>query len=1080
MSGFTNDNQPPQPRLRRNQSISLGDGATPQQRKGANVFGFIPESSPSRQHTSSSSSSNSSFQSPLPTEKTNPLRRDTEQRHNKARENYGEITGYHGSSFDMSSLLPAKARTEGKENVNFLNLYNVVAEYFKDQIIEIKGGEFQTLKNSHDIYYELQKNKYSNMKTRSLNTYEKWVNVDISEYTTNLDGLFKTYENDTDKLKNELFIQLPVIIKRLYSQNSDNENKLLMSLYALYFYYKRSDETTQFIKDFFRNRYMSTPAIKQARKNEIARDAKNSYEKGGFTNFPSPPRNNSGYSKPVVNADSVDEQQDIRDQILRTELINIIRESILPNSSVEGLNPVRIDEFKEGNNDSLKIDSDVTHEEVREGEEQGKDVVGDITNIEDYFNNISRLKPDVTNIIMNAMSDSDNLITVVDGNINTSSELEKKSSDSEKKPSDLEQLASELGGQYMRENLQGGIEVETKVQNEKGIETTQTDRVIIGTKMEIKGFQNTAKKEEEKIVCILDKDTGNGIDHPRRSSRTKKTLEKLEQNQEEPKKREKKTVEKQQLVKQDGEYVQGTSVFSASTSTFSKAGSQIILDLVNSDPNLKISIDELIGGDLKGTNSSQIYTKLLYYTCQLRPSTADFQQPTAAEARGAAATGISEKTQFADIWGPWVFNYASGQPERNGEDGSQPVKCYICKQNLVPFSQKVKWGNKGKERSCSEMEHTLPCITAFTQAPIYILLNKYKHNGEGYLKLWRKFTEDKYGDDGDDSIYKNMKELYQMINEYDKFDESIIEQKLENLMTKFKQHCVTFGGPVHDPTFNWVIEVIKYWLFEFSYAHHICNQVKSNRDIENTKEMKSYLVETSKRWKTNLDAIDNGERKYVIYKDANYNGTDTIKKKFDLNTQSNRENLKKRFEMMRSFSGTKGKGGSIRHTYKNITRIPIEVTEDDKIDIMTVMVTKGMIMMYKYYKREKLRKPSSSTKPKPTKQKTNQMSLAAAMGLKEVEPQSKGDRKRMLEFGDREGNNKKSNTYTSAQTVGRNLKRKGPPGKGKRKRGGTIKRKQNRRNQRTIKRKVKKNRKQRTIKRKQNKRKQRTIKKQKK
>ena len=39
-------------------------------------------------------------------------------------------------------------------------------------------------------------------------------------------------------------------------------------------------------------------------------------------------------------------------------------------------------------------------------------------------------------------------------------------------------------------------------------------------------------------------------------------------------------------------------------------------------------------------------------------------------------------------------------------------------------------------------------------------------------------------------------------------------------MTKFKNYCLKLGI-VHDDTFNWVIEVIKYWLFEFSYAHHM-------------------------------------------------------------------------------------------------------------------------------------------------------------------------------------------------------------------------------------------------------------------
>ena len=249
--------------------------------------------------------------------------------------------------------------------------------------------------------------------------------------------------------------------------------------------------------------------------------------------------------------------------------------------------------------------------------------------------------------------------------------------------------------------------------------------------------------------------------------------------QEDRKEKNEKNVKKNRIVKIRERWITSAVLSVSGISSIS----DLILGFLNEHGELKITINDLIKGNTPG-GASPIYSDLLYEACLLRnlPSQLqhiDLERVKPGEARDAAATGIAEKTQFADIWGPWVFNYASGQSERNGEYGSQPVKCYICKQNLVPFSKKVDWGSKGT-RTCSEMEHTLPCITAFTQAPTYVLLDRYKHNRTGYLKLWKKFTEDVDGLEHDsDSIYNNMKELYQMINEYDKFNKPLIEQKLK-------------------------------------------------------------------------------------------------------------------------------------------------------------------------------------------------------------------------------------------------------------------------------------------------------------
>jgi len=649
-------------------------------------------------------------------------------------------------------------------------------------------------------------------------------------------------------------------------------------------------------------------------------------------------------------------------------------------------------------------------------------------------------------------------------------------------PSELAQLASSLGEKYISLNLKGGPKVKIDgIGDSSVVEEDDTNEyvapVIIGTEYVEKSTEETddekEKKEEEmkkkEHELIVEQDTAKGP--IKRSSRLAKASDKLKEindqllKQQEQDKKKKKSVKKKEFYYKDGKPVDGKPVDGTSAllsvSGISSIASNLILEFLNKNSEIKITIHDLIAGDTPG-GASSIYSNLLYEACLLRnlPSQlqhVELERVKPAEARDAASTGIAEKTQFSDIWGPWVFNYASTQSNLNGEyedptsvDGNaEKVKCYICKQFLVPFSEKSDWGSKGK-RSCSEMEHTLPCITAFTQAPTYVLLDRYKHNGTGYLKLWKKFTER----EDDANIYNYMKELYKMINEEEIFNKPVIEQNLKFLMTKFEQHCLTFGGPVHEDTFNWVIEVIKYWLFEFSYAHHICNQVKSNRDIEQSNEMTRYLNDTENRWRGSLDKkgkkvgqdnIDIVEARSI---DASRNITlerDKIKK-----------NLKARFDMMRVYSGKKGKiqtEGTIRQNYKNITSIKIkpEELDKDKDDIMSIMVTKGLILMYKHYKKEQLKKDKKESSS------SSKFSSVSKSLLK----------------------NSKQSTLPgymtgTASSMARERK---PPRRG---RGGTIKRKQNRRNQRTIKRKQKKNRKQRTIKRKQNKRKQRTIKKQKK
>jgi hypothetical protein len=845
--------------------------------------------------------------------------------------------------------------------------------------------------------------------------------------------------NPDDILANRININL----KTNGKLNNIPDTDKLNILFYLYDYYVRSEETQQSLNTLSKSSYIGSDKLEGQRKNMNTQRWKQFLPEGEGEDDDDPM--NTSFSQYDTEKQDTDKAKQLKNELI--EIINSnLQNNLQPNSDNNyELDPENVNYLKDG---------------VKRNEA----------------------------IIMELMEESDDQTTITrDVDI------------LKQQPSELAKLASSLGEKYISLNLKGGPKVTIDgIGDSSVVETDDTndyvDSVIIGTKYVEKYTEETDEQKEEKEEemkkeedeLIVEQTTARGVDKPKRSSRLAEASEKLKEieeqlkqqqqkdlaeNEKKIKKMKKNVKKKESYFKNSGQRVDGPSAI-LSVSGISSIASNLILEFLKDNSELKITIHDLIAGNTPH-GASPIYSDLLYEACLLRnlPSQLQYielERVKPVDAREAAATGIAEKTQFADIWGPWVFNYASGQSERNREDGSQPVKCYICKQNLVPFSIKVDWGSKGK-RTCSEMEHTLPCITAFTQAPTYVLLDRYKHKYDGkdvgYLKLWKKFTEDEYGlDDDPDSIYKNMKELYQMINEYDEFNKPVIEQKLENLMTKFKNYCLTFGA-VDDRTFNWVIEVIKYWLFEFSYAHHICNQVKSNRDIEQSNEMTRYLNDTENRWRGSPDKKGKrlGQDNIDIAEATSIDESRNI----TLNKGKIKKNLKSRFDMMREYSGTKGKTqtqGTIRQNYKNITSIKPEELDKDKHDIMSIMVTKGLILMYKHYKKEQLKKDKKASSSKNPKQ--SKITEYTSSNRPGSSSSSSSNRPGPLPSSVFDRLHKKS-TKSSEM-------------KQRKRRGGTIKRKQNKRKQRTIKRKDKKNRKQRTIKRKQNKRKQRTIKKQKK
>ena len=392
--------------------------------------------------------------------------------------------------------------------------------------------------------------------------------------------------------------------------------------------------------------------------------------------------------------------------------------------------------------------------------------------------------------------------------------------------------------------------------------------------------------------------------------------------------------------KDDGKLVLG----STTTLSIGAVPSEYIYELAQ-----KFNLESLI--KTTGKNVPETYANLMYDYFKFRRRPDDWQI-SGATARNTAALGVAEQTQFKDIWGTWIFQYACGMASEWGDDVYEEdykICCYICKKPIVNAidKNKVEHGANKRLRTCPEMEHVYPCIKAYSSAPMYLLLDYYKINGKQIHKEWKKYV-DVY--EIPEERYDALRKLYYEINCEANFNTIEINRLLELIKEDFKVEILE-GGRItkyDQKKFDWAFEVIKYWLFEFAYAHHLCNQEKSNLDITNKKVMNKYYNDLRKRWmRTNnadiKDTIDKKEGKHVFggSKDQKVTVTAYFKKDGVF-----KKNLNSRFDYTESIIN------EIGSKYLGITKVDFENFKDDeKIKkISEIALMRSVMLSAKWYK----------------------------------------------------------------------------------------------------------------------------------
>ena len=200
---------------------------------------------------------------------------------------------------------------------------------------------------------------------------------------------------------------------------------------------------------------------------------------------------------------------------------------------------------------------------------------------------------------------------------------------------------------------------------------------------------------------------------------------------------------------------------------------------------------------------------------------------TGIKIRDASCDFIKEENQMKDIWGNTVTDYAK----------SKNACCYLCNVKIV-------------ERAPPEMEHKIVCPIVFTQFLHYNRLKKLYFTGDNTARsifmLWSDFKRQH-----DDSL----KKLYMLINcsPNTKYQKNNIDTKFNNIFEEFKIYITKEQIKINDNEFIFYKSFIKFWLMEFAYAHHTCNQGKHHHPYNTSCGMKTGITQTAKRSKSKTD-----------------------------------------------------------------------------------------------------------------------------------------------------------------------------------------------------------------------------------
>lgn len=198
--------------------------------------------------------------------------------------------------------------------------------------------------------------------------------------------------------------------------------------------------------------------------------------------------------------------------------------------------------------------------------------------------------------------------------------------------------------------------------------------------------------------------------------------------------------------------------------------------------------------------------------------------------RDASCDFVKEEQQMKDIWGiKVVTDYAK----------SKKSCCYLCKKNIVP--------------SVTEMEHKIVCPIVFTQFLHYNKLKKlfFTGNNTSIFILWGEFKK---------TNQDSLTELYKLINcsssnkSYPKED---INAKFIHIFSLFenyiKEEISIYNYDQFNKEFIFYKSFIKFWLMEFAYAHHTCNQGKHHHSYNTICGINEGIKQTYKRSKSTSD-----------------------------------------------------------------------------------------------------------------------------------------------------------------------------------------------------------------------------------
>ena len=214
-----------------------------------------------------------------------------------------------------------------------------------------------------------------------------------------------------------------------------------------------------------------------------------------------------------------------------------------------------------------------------------------------------------------------------------------------------------------------------------------------------------------------------------------------------------------------------------------------------------------VGKLLAGGDASKVYKAIANIL---------YKQNVVIDVREGAARGKSNEGQMREVWGSVITDYAK----------SDQAKCYLCGGQIVPFRQSTSAGGP-RQGGQPEMEHKLPCAVFYAKfAFIYSCF-------AAELVAWRTYVA---------NLNENSRlmDYYILMNSNDAgFDKTELNAMYKSISADFLK---SFDNKRFDATNLelFVKFVLPAYLSEFAYAHHLCNQLKSNHDLSDTAKLQNY------------------------------------------------------------------------------------------------------------------------------------------------------------------------------------------------------------------------------------------------